>query len=141
MMSKSAKSASKARRPPHGPQAEKEGSRPGREHQPSDKMVAPPHGPQAEPELSRPGRERRPSDKIAAQSKSHVILSSNFLDFYLLVLEQQEADLLKAQKEECHALREKKAQQKANRLANLASDGEGEYEPRPSPIVSFQLNR
>jgi hypothetical protein len=59
------------------------------------------------------------------------------ITFYSLeiVLEQQEADLLKAQKEARRALREKKALQKANEQANLGSDNEGEYEPRPTPTV------
>jgi hypothetical protein len=55
---------------------------------------------------------------------------------YLIVLEQQEADLLKAQKEERRALRAKKALQKANQQ-DLPSDGEGEYVPRASSTVSF----
>ena len=44
-------------------------------------------------------------------------------------MEQQEADLLKAQKAECCALREKKALQKAKQKEGLPSDGEGVYEP------------
>jgi hypothetical protein len=55
----------------------------------------------------------------------------------LLVLEQQEADLIKTQKQERRALREKKALQKANKQANIPSDGEGDYEPRTSPTVGF----
>jgi hypothetical protein len=64
------------------------------------------------------------------------ILSSNFKSF-LIGQEQHEANLLKAQKAERRALREKKALQKANQLADLASDGEGEYEARESPTVSY----
>ena len=109
-MSKSAKSAAKACRPRSVPQADLENHR--------------------------TGRERRPSDKIAARRKSFVYSSSNFKNFWI-VLEQQEADLLKAQKEERRALREKKALQKANQEANLPSDGEGDYEPRASPTVCF----
>jgi hypothetical protein len=84
------------------------------------------------------GRERRPSDKVSTQRKPILILFSylNFLNF-LLVLEKREADLLKAQKAERRALREKKAVQKAKQLANLPSDGEGEYEHRESPKVCF----
>jgi hypothetical protein len=62
------------------------------------------------------------------------IFIQNLID--LLVLEQQEADLLKAQKEARRALRKKKELQKANQMANLPSDGEGEYLPRPIPTVS-----
>ena len=54
-------------------------------------------------------------------------------------MEQQEADLLKAQKEERHALREKKALQKAKQLANLPSDGEGDYVPRETPTVCIGI--
>jgi hypothetical protein len=64
------------------------------------------------------------------------ILTLKFKNF-LIVLKQQEADLLKAQKAERRALREKKALQKANQLAEFASDGEGEYEARNSPTVCF----
>jgi hypothetical protein len=63
----------------------------------------------------------------------HTLKFKNFL----IVLKQQEADLLKAQKAERRALREKKALQKANQLAEFASDGEGEYEARNSPTVCF----
>jgi hypothetical protein len=55
-------------------------------------------------------------------------------------LEQHEADLLKTQKEERRALREKKAFQKANQQADLPSDGEGVYEPRKTPTVIFLSN-
>jgi hypothetical protein len=90
---------------------------------------------QADIESSRPGRERRPSDKITAQRQFFLsIFIQNLID--LLVLEQQEADLLKAQKEARRALRKKKELQKANQMANLPSDGEGEYLPRPIPTVS-----
>ena len=65
-----------------------------------------------------------------------VIPSSKFKDL-LIVLEKQEVDLLKAQKEERRALREKKALQKAKQQANLPSDGEGEYVARPTPTVCF----
>jgi hypothetical protein len=57
----------------------------------------------------------------------------------LLVLEQQEADFIKTQKQERRALRDKKALQKANKQANLPSDGEGDYEPRTSPKIGFCL--
>ena len=69
------------------------------------------------------------------------ILIKRSLNF-LLVQEQCEADLLKAQKAECHALCEKMVLQKAKQLANLLSDGEGEYEPQESPTVgSFNLKK
>jgi hypothetical protein len=87
-------------------------------------------------EKTRSGRERRPSDKVAAQRKFILYSSLKFKNF-LIVLKQQEADLLKAQKAERRALREKKALQKANQLAEFASDGEGEYEARNSPTVCF----
>jgi hypothetical protein len=98
---------------------------------------------QADIETSRPGRERRPSDKIAAQRKFvYRFFIQNWKDF-LIVLEQQEADLLKAQKEARRALRKKKELQKAKQSANVPSDGEGEYTPRPIPTVcipSLYLN-
>ena len=95
--------------------------------------------PRSEPQANntRPGCERRPSDKVAAQRK-HVLHYSFFnLKKNLVVLEQQEADLLRAQKAERRALRDKRAIQKANQLANVQSDGEGEYESRGSPTVCF----
>lgn len=55
----------------------------------------------------------------------------------VIVIEQQEASLLKAQKAERQALRKKKALQRAKQRAELPSDGEGEYEPRDTATVSF----
>jgi hypothetical protein len=90
--------------------------------------------PQVDKEMTRPGRERRPSDKIAARRKC-LIHSFFKSQSFLKGLEEQEADLLKAQKEERRVLREKKALQKANQRANLPSDGEGDYVPREIPTV------
>ena len=73
---------------------------------------------------------------ISSLSSFQVILikkSSNFL----LVQEQREVNLLKAQKAEHCALCEKMALQKAKQLANLSSDSEGKYEPQESPTVGF----
>ena len=70
-----------------------------------------------------------PSDKVAAQCKYFIILSSKFLKI-LLVWDQQEADVLKAQKAEHRASREKKTLQKANKQVDFPSEGEGEYEPQ-----------
>jgi hypothetical protein len=98
---------------------------------------APPTRSEPRASITHPGRERRPSDKVAAQRKFVLYyLSSAFLKI-LIGLEQQEAELLKAQKAERRALREKKALQKAHQRANLPSDGEGEYEPRENPMVGF----
>ena len=95
--------------------------------------------PSSEPQANntRPGHERHPSDKVAAQHK--FVLHYSFFNFKknLVVLEQQEADLLRAQKAEHCALHEKRALQIANQLANVQSDGEGEYETRGSPTVCF----
>ena len=162
-MTKSGKAA-KARQPRNEPQVNMESSRAGRERQPSDKIVAqrkflcslfssnlmsksekleakaqqPHNKPQVNTESSRPGRECWPSDKIAAQRKffCSLFFILKFKGFFI-VMEQQEADLLRAQKEERRALREKKALQKANQQADLPSDGEGEYVPRATPNVSF----
>jgi hypothetical protein len=88
---------------------------------------------------TRSGRERRPSDKLATNRM--FIIYPFFLTLkckiILIVSEQHEADLLKAQKAERRALREKKAFQKANQQADLPSDGEGVYEPRQTPTVIF----
>jgi hypothetical protein len=65
--------------------------------------------------------------------------SPSYSKEFFLVLEQQEADFIKTQKQERRALRDKKAVQKANQLANIPSDGEGDYEPRTSPTVGFLL--
>ena len=65
---------------------------------------------------------------VSLFSSFQYILIKRSLNF-LLVQEQREADLLKAQKAEHCDLREKMALQKAKQLANLLSDGEGEYEP------------
>ena len=75
--------------------------------------------------------------KLQLNVSFFLILSSYFKNF-IIVLEKQEADLLKAQMEERRALRKKKALQKANQQANLHSDGEGDYEPRATPTVGFQ---
>ena len=48
-----------------------------------------------------------------------IVDSPSCIKDFLIVIEQQEADLIKKQKEERRALREKKALQKANKLANL----------------------
>lgn len=68
-----------------------------------------------------------------------IVDSPSCIKDFLIVIEQQEADLIKKQKEERRALREKKALQKANKLANLPGDGEGDHEPRTSPTVRFLL--
>jgi hypothetical protein len=113
MASKSAKSAIKAR---HARQSQSE--------------------PQAVKEITRSGRERRPSEKIAARSKFVFLFFLRVLIPFKIVLEQHDEELLRAQKEERRELRKKKALQKANQLAELSSDGEGEYEPRATPKVS-----
>lgn len=77
-----------------------------------------------------------PLIKLQLNVSSFFILSSDFKNF-IIVLEKQEADLLKAQMEERRALRKKKALQKANQIANLPSDGEGNYEPRETATVGF----
>jgi hypothetical protein len=105
---------------------------------PKSATKAPP--PRSEPQVdkdnTRASRKRYPSDKVAAQRKYFIILSSKFFKI-LLVRDQQEADVLKAQKAERRAFREKKALQKANERVDMPSDGEGEYEPRDSPTVCF----
>jgi hypothetical protein len=100
------------------------------------KASQPSSKPQTHKEKTRSGRERRPSDKVAAQRKFILYSSLNIKNF-LIVLKQQEANLLKAQKAERRALRKKKALQKANQLAEFTSDDEGEYEARNSPTVCF----
>ena len=75
---------------------------------------------------------------ISLFSSFQYILIKRSLNF-LLVQEQYEVDLLKAQKAERCALCEKMALQKAKQLANLLSDSGGEYEPRESPMVGCFL--
>jgi hypothetical protein len=52
---------------------------------------------------------------------------------------QQEAASLKAEKEKRCELRQKKAQQKTNQEAGLATDSDDEFEARPNPDVRFFL--
>ena len=92
--------------------------------------------PQAVKEITRSGHERRPSEKIAARSKFIFLFFLRVLIPFKIFLEQHDEELLRAQKEERRELRKKKVLQKANQLAELSSDGEGEYEPRATPKVS-----
>lgn len=81
-------------------------------------------------------RERRPSDKLAAQSDvlSPPSLSRCWL-MGLTVEDKQEAEKLKADKEERIALRKKKALQKVNQQTGNGPATDDEYEPRANPLV------
>lgn len=81
-------------------------------------------------------RDCRPSDKVAAQCVCvlffHVFI---LVQIYYTVNAQREDAMLKAEQEECCALRKKKANQKAKQQAGIETGSEDEFQPRANPSV------
>ena len=92
-------------------------------------------------------RERRPSNKVAAHRKFFFFPFpfgpfTKCLTYFICPVEaQQEMAQKKTDKEECRAQRKKKALQKANQKAGIATDSEDDFQPRDNPSVSKTIKR